>query len=163
MMNREALMTMLAIGLPYALRLRAQPADKLVRIGLLGSLGLQLERIEVSSPGELDAAIARAAGGSLVALGDPMVIAHRWRIIELTLCHRVPSVFGQFEFVINLKAARTLGPTLLKALLQCMGEEDDAETRNSPPPQRTAPDARSRRAHRAPSRGRRPGSRRGGA
>jgi putative tryptophan/tyrosine transport system substrate-binding protein len=58
-------------------------------------LGLQLERIEVGSPGELDGAIARAAGGSLVVLGDPMVNAHRGRIIELTLRHRVPSMFGQ--------------------------------------------------------------------
>jgi putative tryptophan/tyrosine transport system substrate-binding protein len=57
-------------------------------------LGLQLERIDVGSPGELDAAIARAAGGSLVVVGDPMFGAHRGRIIELTLRHRVPSMFG---------------------------------------------------------------------
>lgn len=57
-------------------------------------LGLQLERIEVGSPAELDSAIARAAGGSLVVVGDPMVGTHRARIIELTLRHRVPSMFG---------------------------------------------------------------------
>ncbi len=57
-------------------------------------LGLHLERIDVGAPDALDGAIARAAGGALVVLGDPMFSAHRGQIIELTLRHRVPSIFG---------------------------------------------------------------------
>lgn len=57
-------------------------------------LGLQLDRIDYSVPGELDGAIARAKGGALVVLGDPMIGANRGRVIELTLRYQVPSTFG---------------------------------------------------------------------
>ncbi len=57
-------------------------------------LGLQLERIDVGAPEELDGAIARAVGGAMVVVGDPMFFRQRGRIIELTLRHRVPSIFG---------------------------------------------------------------------
>ena len=62
-------------------------------------LGLQLDRIEVTSPGELDGAVARAKGGALVVLGDPMFVQARGRIIELTLRYQVPSMFGSRPFV----------------------------------------------------------------
>lgn len=57
-------------------------------------LGLQLERIDVGAPDELDGAIARAAGGAMVVVGDSMFIGARARIIASTLRHRVPSIFG---------------------------------------------------------------------
>lgn len=65
-----------------AMRVRAQ------------KLGLELERIDVSAPGDLDDAIARAAGGALVVVGDPLINTNRARIIELTLRYRVASIFG---------------------------------------------------------------------
>jgi len=47
----------------------------------------------------VDGAIARAAGGALVVVNDPMFYENRVRIIELTLRSRVPSSFGGREFV----------------------------------------------------------------
>jgi putative ABC transport system substrate-binding protein len=57
-------------------------------------LDLQLDRIEVTGEGELDGAIARAKGGALVVVGDPMFWRHRVRIVELTLRSRVPTIYG---------------------------------------------------------------------
>jgi len=49
------------------------------------TLGLRLDRIDIAAEGELDGAIARAKGGALVVVNDPMFFQHRVRIIELTL------------------------------------------------------------------------------
>ena len=63
------------------------------------TLGLRLDRIDVAVEGELDGAIARAKGGALVVVTDPMFLDRRVHIIALTLRSRVPSVFGQREYV----------------------------------------------------------------
>ena len=63
------------------------------------TLGLRLDRIDVAAESELDAAIARAKGGALVVLGDPMFWRNRVRIVELTLRSQVPSMFGGREYV----------------------------------------------------------------
>ncbi|MGI9075963.1 MAG: ABC transporter substrate-binding protein [Gemmatimonadaceae bacterium] len=63
------------------------------------ALGLRLDRIDVAVEDELDGAIARAKGGALVVVGDPMFFRHRVHIIELTLRYQVPSVFGGREYV----------------------------------------------------------------
>ena len=63
------------------------------------TLGLRLDRIDIAAEGELDGAVARAKGGGLVVVGDPMFFRHRARIIELTLRSKVPSVFGGREYV----------------------------------------------------------------
>ena len=63
------------------------------------TLGLQLDRIDVALEGELNGAIVRAQGGALVVVNDPMFLARRVHIIELTLRSKVPSVFGQREYV----------------------------------------------------------------
>ena len=63
------------------------------------TLGLRLDRIDVAVEGELDGAIARAKGGALVVVTDPMFFRHRVRIIELTLRSQVPSSFGGREYV----------------------------------------------------------------
>ena len=63
------------------------------------TLGLRLDRVDVAMEGELEGAIARANGGGLVVLGDPMFGRNRVHIIELTLRSRVPSVFGGREYV----------------------------------------------------------------
>jgi putative ABC transport system substrate-binding protein len=63
------------------------------------TLGLRLDRIDIAVEGELDGAIARAKGGALVVVNDPMFQTRRVRIIELTLRSQVPSIFGRPEFV----------------------------------------------------------------
>jgi putative ABC transport system substrate-binding protein len=64
------------------------------------TLGLRLERIDVAGVRELDEAIARAKGGALVVVNDPMFFPSLVRIIELTFRSQVPSVFGGREYVV---------------------------------------------------------------
>ncbi len=63
------------------------------------TLGLRIDRIDVAVEDELDGAIARAKGGSLVVVNDPMFLRRRVHIIELTLRSQVPSAFGRREYV----------------------------------------------------------------
>jgi putative ABC transport system substrate-binding protein len=63
------------------------------------TLGPRLDRIDIAAEGELDGAIARAQGGALVVVNDPMFFRSRVRIIELTLRSQVPSSFGGREYV----------------------------------------------------------------
>jgi len=63
------------------------------------TLGLRLDRIDVAGERELDAAIARAKGGALVVVTDPMFFSNRVHIIELTVRSQVPSIFGGREYV----------------------------------------------------------------
>ena len=62
-------------------------------------LGLQLDRIDVAEATELDGAIARASGGALVVVGDPMFNANRDRIVQAALRAQVPSVYGGRQYV----------------------------------------------------------------
>ena len=64
------------------------------------TLDLRLNRMDVAMEGELDGAIAHAEGGALVVVNDPMFLARRVHVVELTLRSGVPSVFGQREYVI---------------------------------------------------------------
>jgi putative tryptophan/tyrosine transport system substrate-binding protein len=63
------------------------------------TLGLALDRIDVVGERELERAIARAEGGGLVVVTDPVFFSNRVRIVELTSRSRVPSVFGGREYV----------------------------------------------------------------
>jgi len=63
------------------------------------TLGLRLDRIDVALESELDAAVARAKGGALVVLGDPMFFRHRGRITELAIRSAVPSIYGDRDYV----------------------------------------------------------------
>ncbi len=62
-------------------------------------LRLRLDRIEVASAGELEAAIARAKGGALLVLGDPLFFQNRVRILDQTLRAQIPSMFGGRPYV----------------------------------------------------------------
>lgn len=63
------------------------------------TLGLRIDRIEVTGEVEVDGAIARAQGGALVVVTDPMFFRDRAKITGLTLRAGVPSVFGGREYV----------------------------------------------------------------
>ena len=63
------------------------------------TLGLRLDRTDVAAEGEIDRAIARAQGGALIVVTDPMFFRHRARIAEQLLRFRVPSIFGGREYV----------------------------------------------------------------
>jgi putative ABC transport system substrate-binding protein len=63
------------------------------------SLGLRLDRIDVAAEGELGGAIERAKGSALLVVNDPMFFRHHVHIIELTLRSRLPSAFGDREYV----------------------------------------------------------------
>ena len=63
------------------------------------AIGVRLDRIDVAGEGELDSAIARAKGGALVVVNDPLFIRNRARVIEQTLRLQVPSSFGAREYV----------------------------------------------------------------
>jgi len=63
------------------------------------TLGLRLERVDVAVESELDEAIARAKGGALVVVNDPMFYPRLVHIIGLTLRYQVPSSFGGSEYV----------------------------------------------------------------
>jgi len=64
------------------------------------TLGLQLDRIEVTGEGELDGAIMRAKGGALVVVGDPLFNLNRERITALAIRSRVPSVHDGRDYVV---------------------------------------------------------------
>jgi putative ABC transport system substrate-binding protein len=60
-------------------------------------LKVVLHRLPVHGPGDFDAAFESAAKnrvGGLITLDDPFTIAHRARIVELALKHRLPAVYG---------------------------------------------------------------------
>ena len=63
------------------------------------TLGLRLDRIDVAREGELEGAIARAKGGALVVVNDPLFVPLRVNIVELALRSKVPSAFGRREYV----------------------------------------------------------------
>ncbi len=98
---------LLASALPHVKRFgvlmnRANPANGFFFDALsmrARQLGLQLDRIDVAQAAELEAAIARAKGGALVVLGDPMFGQQRSLIVETTLRLRVPAIFGGRPYV----------------------------------------------------------------
>ncbi|MEO6747557.1 MAG: ABC transporter substrate-binding protein [Caldimonas sp.] len=64
------------------------------------TLGLRLDRIDVATEVELEGAIARASGGALVVVGDPMFFMNRDRIAQSALQSRIPSVYGGRQYVV---------------------------------------------------------------
>ena len=81
---------------------RANPANDFFFAAMAAraaALGVRIERIEVAQPDELEAAVARARGGALVVLGDPMFGQLRLRVVELTQRLRVPAIFGGRPYV----------------------------------------------------------------
>jgi ABC-type uncharacterized transport system substrate-binding protein len=67
-----------------------------------GTLGMQLQLVQVRQPNELDHAfstMARERAEALFQFPSPMLFSERRRIVELALTHRLPSMFNEREFV----------------------------------------------------------------
>jgi len=65
-------------------------------------LGLQTQPLDVREASELDrafAAMARERAEALVVLNDPLFLTHRTRLVELTGAHRLPTIYGNREYV----------------------------------------------------------------
>ena len=64
-------------------------------------LGLQLRLVAAQGPGELDGAFAamkREHAGAVFLIGSPMLFAHRTRIAELAVKHRLPTICAVREY-----------------------------------------------------------------
>ena len=65
-------------------------------------LGLQTQPLDVREASELDrafAAMARERAEALVVLNDQLFLTHRTRLVELTGAHRLPTIYGNREYV----------------------------------------------------------------
>ena len=56
-------------------------------------IGVELHRIDVHGGTEVDAAVARAKGGALQVLADPLFFGQRARIADIALRLRLPTMF----------------------------------------------------------------------
>src|SRR5207249_1328743 len=64
-------------------------------------LGLQLQRIDARTAGDLDTAFAaaiRGRAGALFVMPAPLFVTHLKRIAELATMHRLPAMFHLREF-----------------------------------------------------------------
>ena len=67
-----------------------------------GTLGMQLQLVEVHQPNDLDYAfsiMARERAEALFQFPSGMLFSERRRIVELATMHRLPSMFNAREFV----------------------------------------------------------------
>jgi len=67
-----------------------------------GTLGMQLQLVEVREPNEIDQAFSRMArerAEALFQFPSPMLFSERRRIVELAAMHRLPSMFNERAFV----------------------------------------------------------------
>ena len=70
--------------------------------GAAQGLGLQTQLLDVREASELDsafAAMARERAEALVVLSDQLFFTHRTRLAELTGVHRLPTIYGNREYV----------------------------------------------------------------
>ena len=74
-------------------------------------LGVEVERIDVAAPAELDAAVGRARGGGLIVLGDPMFTQQRSRLVDTVRRAGVPAVYGGREYVVEGGLMSYLSPS----------------------------------------------------
>src|SRR5215831_12601104 len=65
-------------------------------------LGVQTQLLDVREANALDgafAAMAQARAEALVVLNDPLFLTHRTRLVELTGAYRLPTIYGNREYV----------------------------------------------------------------
>ncbi len=78
------------------------------------ALGVQLQTLEVRSPDEFEsafAAMAREHAEALLVLGDPLLLTHRIRIVDLVAKGQLPAMYDLREFV-EAGGLMAYGPSL---------------------------------------------------
>jgi putative ABC transport system substrate-binding protein len=78
------------------------------------ALGVQLQTLEVRSPDEFEsafAALTREHAEALLVLGDPLILTHRIRIVDLVAKGRLPAMYDLREFV-EAGGLMAYGPSL---------------------------------------------------
>jgi putative ABC transport system substrate-binding protein len=91
-----------------------------------GSLGFQLQSVEVRSPPDLDSAfeaVTRARPSALITLPDGMLLANRTRIIEFAAKSRLAAVFPDREFA-EAGGLMAYGPSLASNFRRAAGYVD---------------------------------------
>jgi putative tryptophan/tyrosine transport system substrate-binding protein len=70
--------------------------------GAARGLGIQLQSLEVRSPGDFHRALeaaARQRAGALLTVEDPLIVGQRTQILDFTAKNRLPAMHGLREFV----------------------------------------------------------------
>src|SRR5262245_13611600 len=70
--------------------------------GAAGKLGITLHAQAVSAPDQFEdafASIVAARAQALIVVADPLTVRYRDRIVQLTMRHRLPAMYGFREFV----------------------------------------------------------------
>jgi putative tryptophan/tyrosine transport system substrate-binding protein len=65
-------------------------------------LRIQVQSLEVRSPGDLDGALEAATrqhASALITVEDPLTLDHRQRIADFAAKNRLPAIYGLREFV----------------------------------------------------------------
>jgi putative ABC transport system substrate-binding protein len=79
------------------------------------SLGVRLQVLNAGRPDGLGTAFAEAEGKraeALIVLPSPFLFAYRTRVVELAARHRLPTMYGQREFVVGSGGLMSYGPDL---------------------------------------------------
>ena len=76
---------------------------------------IQVQSLEVRSPGDLDGALQAATrqhASALITVEDPLTLDHRQRIADFAAKNRLPAIYGLREFV-DAGGSWPMGRTLL--------------------------------------------------
>jgi putative ABC transport system substrate-binding protein len=98
---KEAVPSALRVGILWNPVNPASTDYIMVLQGAAQKLGVTLQPVAISDPGQFDSAFATLAAEraeALVVVVDPLTVRYRDRIVELTMKNRLPTMYGFREF-----------------------------------------------------------------